>query len=1147
MGNNVDKRDNSITSGWVSRWRGLSKVLTVVLAVSWFGSATLVEAGAPDQEASSWQTGAVRIWEEPLTLPTYRVDPPDVNPMFFHNEVYQGAKKKIYPYPFQDKVTRIRETKTYTAVHLENDYIALTVLPELGGRLFTATDKTNGYDFFYRQTVIKPALIGMLGAWISGGIEWCVFHHHRNTTFMPVDYILEEHADGSKTVWVGETERRHRMRWIIGLTLHPGRSYVAATVKLFNRTTQAHSILYWANVAVHADDDYEVLFPPSVRMATYHSKNQFIHWPIGRGSYEGIDYEGVDLSRWQNHPEPISFFAWNLAEDFSGGYDHGEDAGVVHVGNHHVVAGTKLWEWGPGPRGRLWDRILTDEDGPYAELMVGAFSDNQPDYSWIQPHEVKTFTHHWYPVRDIGAFTRANLEAAVNLKVAAGSAELGFNSTTHLKAARVLLTVGSRTLLDRRIALGPGDPFKVTVELPAGVVATDVEVVLFDAAGRVLITDRPRSPIAPPELPEPVAPPGAPEEIATVDELYLTGLRLQQMHSPVVPPEPYYEEALQRDSGDVRVNTTVGANLNKRALFEDAERHLRTALTRLTGGYVRSGDAEAEYQLGLALRGQGRDGEAYDQFYRATWDVAFHSAAFHQLAELSMREGAWERALNEIDQALSTNTHDTKALGLKAIILRKLGRLDEALVTASQALAVDPMDVLALNERHLVRRSVDPEAASGLDVLTRTLRDDAQTYLELAIDYGNVARWDEAIAVLQRLVTAEVPFASTYPMVHYYLGYFFEQSGNANGAAAAYRRSAGMPSEYGFPFRLESIDVLESALLAQPGDHRAHYYLGNLLYEIQPERAIGHWEQSRALFNGFSIVHRNLGLAYYRARGDVTAAIESYERAVELDRDDTRHYVELDELYEAANTPIATRLRTVSANREVFSRRSDSLLRALMVQVLARDYSTAIAMLDANEFLVAEGGGRVHGVFVDAHLLRGLTRLERGEALEALADFERASEYPENLSVARPSNDRRAPQVAYYAGLAHQAIGEVDAADEYFRRAVDQPGTERWPDTLVYQALALERLGDTDRARQRLEAVVDVAAARLAGAGDEIDFFATFGRRTSKATLRARALSLLGFAQTALGLTEEARVSLGRAVELDASQLWARHYLAALP
>ncbi len=387
----------------------------------------------------------VRIAEEPLVIPTYPLGPADPHPMFYMNESYQGAQKRVYPYALQDHLLHDRVERTYTALTLENDFVRLGVLPELGGRWFTATDKTNQYDFIYQQHVIKPALIGMLGAWISGGVEWCAFHHHRNTTFMPVDYTLVDNADGSKTIWFGETERRHRMRWLIGLTLYPDRSYVEATIKFFNRTAQPNSILYWANVAVHVNDDYQVIFPPAVQVATYHSKIDFTNWPIANGVYRGHDYTGKDISWWKNSPVSNSFFAWDRHEDFMGGYDHGRQAGVVHVADHNIVCGAKLWEWGTGPVGRAWDNILTDEDGPYAELMVGAFSDNQPDYSWIQPHEVKTIKQYWYPVRDIGGFKYANLNGAVNLELRAPEAAfVGFHTTARFRGAQVVVTKGDR-------------------------------------------------------------------------------------------------------------------------------------------------------------------------------------------------------------------------------------------------------------------------------------------------------------------------------------------------------------------------------------------------------------------------------------------------------------------------------------------------------------------------------------------------------------------------------------------------------------------------------------------------------------------------------------------------------------------------------
>ena len=173
---------------------------------------------------------AVEVHEDTVVIPTYLAGDPEPNPMFFFGRQSQGAEGRIYPYPLYDALTGEKADKAYTLVTLENEYVRIGVLPEIGGRIFEGLDKTNGYNFFYRQHVIKPALIGLIGAWISGGVEWNIPHHHRATTFIPVQHSIEENPDGSKTVWVGELEIRHRMRWAVGYTLRPGSNASIATM-----------------------------------------------------------------------------------------------------------------------------------------------------------------------------------------------------------------------------------------------------------------------------------------------------------------------------------------------------------------------------------------------------------------------------------------------------------------------------------------------------------------------------------------------------------------------------------------------------------------------------------------------------------------------------------------------------------------------------------------------------------------------------------------------------------------------------------------------------------------------------------------------------------------------------------------------------
>jgi len=632
----------------------------------------------------------VKLYEEEIEIPTYLVGAPEKLPIFYSGRAYQGAEGHVYPYPFMDKLIGIKKNKVYKAVYLENEYIKVCVLPEIGGRIFQALDKTNNYDFFYHQHVIKPALIGMLGAWISGGVEWNVPHHHRASTFMPVDYKLVNNPDGSKTVWVGELEIRHRMRWIVGLTLYPDKSYIKVTGKLFNRTPLTHSFLFWANIAVHSNDNYQAIFPPRTEYATYHGKNEFSEWPVSHQVYRGIDYtEGVDVSWWKNYPAPTSFFAWNYEDDFLAGYDHGKEAGMVSVANHHIVPGKKVWNWGPNPRGNMWEKILTDKDGPYLELMVGAYSDNQPDYSWCQPFMVKTFEAYWYPIRNINDVKNANKNATVNLDISSKKQiGIGFNTTAQYKNATVVLKEDKNKIFEEKIDISPDKPYWKKIKIFENVDKDNLEVSLYDSNGNELISYKPvKKPGEP--MPEVVEPPLPPEEIDSIEELYLTGLRIEQFYNPALEPYPYYEEALRRDSKDYRTNVQLATLYLKRGKFKDAEKHLRTALKRVSKNYTSPKDCEAYYYLGLALKYQKKYKEAYDVFYKAVWSYHWYSQSYYNLAEIDCIKENLKKALKHLDKSILMNNLNTKAKVLKAGVLRRLKKFDITQNILSEVLDYD--------------------------------------------------------------------------------------------------------------------------------------------------------------------------------------------------------------------------------------------------------------------------------------------------------------------------------------------------------------------------------------------------------------------------------------------------------------------------
>jgi len=1078
----------------------------------------------------------VKIWEDTLILPTYEPKPADKNPMFYVPDAYQGAKRVLYPYPLMDNLTSEKSDQAHRAIFLENEYIKLCLLPDIGGRLFYATDKTNGYEIFYRQHVIKPANIGMLGAWISGGIEWCVFHHHRASTYLAVDYRLVENDDGSKTLWFGEIEPRHRMKWSIGLTLRPGKNYIESDVRMFNPTGHTHSILYWANVATHVNDDYQVIFPPSVQTGVYHAKNSFIHWPVSDEIYNGKDYTGgVDVSWWKNHPDPISIFAHDLREDFMGGYDHARDAGTVHVGNHHIVKGAKLWEWGPGEYGHMWDcEILTDSDGPYAELMVGGFSDNQPDYSWIRPGETKHLKQYWYPVRELGGFKNANLEAAVNLDlIEEGLLRIGFNTTGVQAGCRMILLKDDQIVHEARIDLGPDQPFRTDLEVEKGTKLSQWEVRLLDSENRELISYQEQELEYISELPETVSPPRIPEEIEQVEELVLAGQRIMQFHNPGYDPEDYFREALQRDPLNVLANLHLGNLAAKAGKDEEAADFYRNSIARITADYTRPRDCEALYRLGVVLKKQKKYEAAVDTLYRASWDQAFYAAAHFELAGISMLQGKQAEALDHLNRSLSMNSLNPKTHALKSAVLRQLGDHEQAILSARRARMLDPLDHMAAFE--LLR-----EGSLGRLEFEKLLNNNKENYLELSADYFNNGLYRDALEVVNQAMNCASATVRTYPILHYYAAWLNEKLGDHNLASAYLASAAAASTDYVFPFRFETLEILESAVRNKPTDAKAWYYMGNILYDHQPDKAIDYWQESVALDSTLAIAHRNLGWGFYRWKQDIPGAIVHYEKAMAIKQNDPRYFYELDVLYEMNNEALEQRLQLFASHPEVVRERNDSYLREIEVLLLNGSYDTALSRLTDHTFLRQEGVVRLHDYFVDAQLLKGKELLDQDRTDQALEHFLLADTYPENQNIGRISNYRKEAQIYYFTGKAFQAKQDNKNALAYFQKALEVP--VNLSEYLYYRALAQKELGLHEQARETSASLLSSGEEALVRAG-EADFFAKFGERAGRKVRLASAHYLLALGHRAAGEGEKANRAFEEALDLHNSLLWARVFL----
>jgi len=1080
----------------------------------------------------------VRIWDEQVELPTYGVGAPDRNPMFLEKRVYQGSSGAIYPLALIDKVADESRPSQHQAVFLENRYLKVMVLPGLGGRIHMALDKTNGYPFVYHNRVIKPALVGLAGPWISGGIEFNWPQHHRPSTYEALEWTIEEHGDGAMTLWCGEIERMSRMKGAAGFTLRPDKAVLEVRARMQNRMPYAQSFLWWANPAVHANDDYQSVFPPDVHGVFDHGRRDVSAFPIARGTYYKVDYSaGVDISRWRNIPVPTSYMAAHSDFDFLGGYDHGRRAGMLHVADHHLSPGKKQWVWGKGAFGDAWDRQLTDGDGPYIELMAGVYTDNQPDFTWIQPFESKTFSQFFLPYKEIGYVRNASADFLLSLALDGGRARSGVYATGPEPGTRICLTAAGRPLAQWTVDLDPERTFLETVDLPAGTREEDLRLAIVRADGVEVLAYQPAGPGAPPDL-EPAHPVQTPAEIATTEQLYLTAQHLEQYRHATVEPMPYYLEALRREPGDSRCNTALGLLLLKRGRFGEAEGHFRAAVATLTRSNANPAQGEAHYHLGHALLLQGRGREAYDALSKAAWCAPVKDAAHTLLGQIDARRGRLNAALGHLTLALERNSLNYLARSLRAAVLRRLGRDGEARDEAGRLACLEPLDHAARFELALLDGTFDSWRA-----LERLARAHAPTILEIALPYAACGFFPEALRLLE--LAGDPPRGPEAQLVPYYRAWFLHQAG-APEAAARLAQARAQAMDGCFPHRIEDYQLLDWALAQEGADPGAGYALGNWLYarrEHQP--AVRAWEGSRGARPEFPTVWRNLGLAAYNLGRDSAEALRCYREALRLDPRDARVLCELDQLEKMTGTAPAQRLQVLDGFPELVAARDDlSLERAALLNLADRP-GEALALLESRIFHPWEGAeGKVIAQHALARLELSRRALAAGRFPDALAEADLAMACPPNLGEARL--DGWIDSDAHFqAGLALRAMAEPGLAQARFeagaRARFELSGTRYYndlpPEQAFYGTLCLAALGHADQARERFLAMAGAAAAQASGT----DFFAVslpeflvFEPDPERAArLQARFLSGLG--QLGLGAAGPAAGTLALALEADPS------------
>lgn len=998
-------------------------------------------------------------------IPTYLPKEPNRLPMFFEHKPYQGASGRLYPLPYSDGITDEKKDVSYEVFTIENEYVKTQVLPQLGGKILRGYDKIGKYDFIYYNEVVKPALVGLAGAWISGGIEFNFPQHHRPTTFLPLEAVAEENADGGATVWSGEVEPFGRMRGQAGITVDPGRSYIRAKIRVYNRTSVPQVFMWWANLAVPVNANTRTIFPPDVEWVNDHDRRAVIQWPVAKGVFRTarpFDYgEGTDLSRYDSVRVPSSFLIsqGQTEYDFVASYDSGIQKGIAAIGNHHEIPGKKMWTWGHGEFGEMWCANLTDENGPYIELMTGAYTDNQPDFTWLQPYETREFEQYWYPIRDIGDVKSATVDAACNLERRKDGLFFGFQTTGTFENCAVELRRGETVLFSDTKTLTPAESYCRTVADDGGSME-GLRLILRDAAGRTLVSYQPpvRGNKKPIEVRQPVA---RPREIGTIEELYLNGLHLEQYKQHNYDPKDYYGEALRRDPDDARCNTAMGRLQLKDGEFEKAVASLDRAIRRLTCRNQHPADTEALYLKGIALCYLGREKEAYDTLYRAAWSYTHRSSAYFKLAALDMKNGAYADAAEKLEVSYGLNRGHLRALDLKACALHLLGRDEEAAALLKNVMETDKLDLWSRFEYFFL---------TGTDTQIREIfGKKPENYLDVVCDYLEAGLTERALQVMELVGCGS-------RLTAYYKAYCLHFLGKDT--ADALKEAAAVSADYCFPSRLEDIAVLRFVSAEAPADAEACYELGDLYYDRKRyAEAMECWRETVRRDAKHAGAYRNLALGAFDKCGDGRSAKLCMEKAMALS-DDPRLLLEYQQLLKNLNAAPEERLAVYDRYPAQLAQRDDCYLDRIVLLCQVGEYKKAIDLAAVKRFHIYEGGeGKLTKQHAWMHVLYGNELAADGKAAEAEQAYLNGISMPKSYGEAKTFFNQEA-HIYYYLGKLLTKQGrQAEAVRAYEEASVYKAAVS---ELSLFRALALQELGRYDEAEAVLEEMLTAGKDSLA-------------------------------------------------------------------
>jgi tetratricopeptide (TPR) repeat protein len=912
----------------------------------------------------------VRVWQDSKIIPTSEEGLPDPNPPF---DLFTTGGFYNYPYTLRHNLVDRRVPRKWRTLNLENEYLKCSILPDLGGHVYTCIDKLTGASMFYANPSIKFARIAYRGMWAALGVEFNFPVSHNWMTVSPVDFAMTHQPDGSASVWVGNIDRVYGMQWRVQLTLRPGRSYLEQRTTLYNGSDTRHRFYWWTNAGVEVWDDSCILYPMEFTAA--HGFADIDTWPMNSA--------GVDQSLIRNQKYgPVSRFSYGSREPYMAVYHPRTRSGVVHYSSPLDLPAKKIWSWSSDEDGLDWRLALSDNNSAYVEIQAGLFRD-QETYGFLEPQESRFFTEYWIPIRDLGGVSRANPDAVLNLSRQTASAdavtlEAIVNVTLELPNAVISVLDNTRTVASAHASLSPRTTFRRTF---TGLLAsTNYTVELRNAAGQILLRhtegkydfvshDQVQTGKQPShEFPV--------EGNRSADDFLALGTD-QESNGELAIALATYQRGLTRFPESIALNRAAGRLEVILRQYGAAVPHLSKALAWV------SSDHEGAYYLGLALEAEGDERSARIQWEFAQQSGRYHAPAMMALAALEARGGDRTRALDMVQEVVRNRPDLTYAGGMEVALLRALRREGEAKTKLLFWRQKDPTSSFLAYEAIRLGES-DP-------ALLAHLAADPERIVEIASKYMRLSLYEDALDVLGRQypsgpsVVSEpgVDHPDSYPLIAYYRG-FCRLALGKNGRAD-FDAASRMPLTYVFPNRAESFAVLRRAIKINPRDASAHFLLGSLyLSGGEAGSALQEWETASEINPSIPTLHRNMGYAVLRTGDSPQRAIDLFRDGMKYDEHNVDVYLGLEQAMEKAGLPVSDRIRVLQCFPEMQSAPATLVFRLVRLLGEAAEFDSAEKLLQNRFFPREEGGANVREIYIQLKLKRARSAAAQKQCTPAL-------------------------------------------------------------------------------------------------------------------------------------------------------------------